>query len=201
MAEAMLSADSEHSVGRVEKRYFAFGDQDEPLHLDNRPTLPEVTTCYEVYGQLNRAADNVVLVEHGLTGSSHAAGRYSLDNPYAGYWEPLIGPGKALDTDKLCVIAVNALGGCRGTTGPSSINPHTGEPYGLSFPIITVRDMVRVQKVLMDHLGVRRIRLALGGSMGGVQALEWAVNYPHMIDRICPIAAAPRTSAPATPFN
>src|ERR1051325_6566655 len=125
MAEAMLSADTEHSVGLVEKQYFTFGSPDAPFVLENRQTLPEVTTCYEVYGRLNEEADNVVLVEHGLTGSSHAAGRYTPDNPYAGYWEPLIGPGKALDTDKLCVIAINALGGCRGTTGPSSINPET----------------------------------------------------------------------------
>src|SRR5258706_2998810 len=106
-----------------------------------------------------------------------------------------------MDRYKLCFIAVNALGVCRGATGPSSITPLTDEPYGLSFPIITVRDMVRVQKVLIDHLGVRRIRLALGGSMGGMQALEWAVTFPDMIDGICPIAAAPRTSAQAIAFN
>jgi homoserine O-acetyltransferase len=201
MAEAILSADREHSVGLVEKRFFTIGSPNEPFTLENRQSLSEVTTCYEVYGRLNDTGDNAVLIEHGLTGSSHAAGRYTADSPYAGYWEPLIGPGKALDTNRFCVIAINALGGCRGTTGPSSIDPLTGAPYGLSFPIVTVRDMVRAQKPLLDHLGVRRIRLVTGGSMGGMQALEWAVTYPEMVDGICPIAAAPRSSAQAIAFN
>ena len=106
----------------VEKRYFTFGSPEDPFILENRQTLPEVTTCYEVYGALNAAADNVILIEHGLTGSSHAAGRYREDSPYAGYWEPLIGPGKLFDTNRYCIVAPNALGGCRGTTGPSSID-------------------------------------------------------------------------------
>ncbi len=201
MAEAMLSSSLEGSVGVVEKRYFTFGSRGEPFVLDNRQTLPEVTTCYEMYGELNDAADNVVLIEHGLTGSSHAAGRYSSDSPYAGYWEPLIGPGKVFDTERYCVIAPNALGGCRGSTGPSSDDPRTGKPYSLTFPIVTVRDMVRVQRQLLDHLGVTRIRLVTGGSMGGMQALEWAVTYPEMVDAICPIASVARTGAQAIAFN
>jgi len=201
MAEAILSTDYERSVGIVEKHYYTFGSPEDPFVLENRQTLPEVTTCYEIYGELNATRDNVILVEHGLTGSSHAAGRYRPDSPYAGYWDPLIGPGKVFDTNRYCVIAPNALGGCRGSTGPSSINPLTGEPYALTFPIITVRDMVRVQHRLMEHLGVRRIRLVTGGSMGGMQALEWAVTYPDMVDAICPIAAVDRVSAQVIAFN
>jgi homoserine O-acetyltransferase len=203
MAEAMLAKDDGRSVGLVEKQYFTFGSPEEPFVLENRQTLPEVTTCYELYGELNAAADNVILIAHGLTGSSHAAGRYKdrPDSPYAGYWDPLIGPEKVFDTERYCVIAPNALGGCRGTTGPSSINPLTGEPYGLTFPIITMRDMVRVQKLLLDHLGVRRVRLVVGGSMGGMQALEWAVTYPESVDAICPIASGARNGTQAIAFN
>jgi len=197
----MLAADDGRSVGIVEQRFFTFGSPTDPVVLENRQTLPEVTTCYEMYGELNASRDNAVLVVHGLTGSSHAAGRYRPDSPFAGYWEPLIGPGKPLDTDRWCVIAPNALGGCRGSTGPASINPLTGEPYGLSFPIVTVRDMVRVQRCLMAHLGVRRVALVIGGSMGGMQALEWAVTYPELVDAICPIASSARTSAQAIAFN
>ncbi|MCC6729616.1 MAG: homoserine O-acetyltransferase [Chthonomonadales bacterium] len=197
----MEALDDGQSVGLVEKRLFTFGSAEDPFVLENRQALPGFTTAYEVYGELNATADNAILVEHGLTGSSHAAGRYKPDSPYAGYWEMLIGPGKVLDTTRYCVIAPNALGGCRGTTGPSSIDPRTGKPYGLTFPILTIRDMVRAQKPLLDHLGVRRLRMVLGGSMGGMQALEWAITYPEIVDSICPIASSPRTSAQAIAFN
>lgn len=202
MADAMLAREDDgRSVGIVKRQFFTFGSEEEPFVLENRQTLPEVTTCYEMYGALNAAADNVILITHGLTGSSHAAGRYRPDSPYAGYWDPLIGPGKVFDTQRYCVIAPNALGGCRGSTGPASINPRTGREYGLEFPIITIRDMVRVQKRLMEHLGVHRLRLVVGGSMGGMQALEWAVTYPEMVDSICPIASSARNSAQAIAFN
>lgn len=201
LAESMLASADSRTVGLVERRYHTFASPGDPFVLENRQTLAEVTTCYEVYGELSPQGDNVILIEHGLTGSSHAAGRYRPDSPYAGYWECLIGPGKVLDTERFCVIAPNALGGCRGSTGPSSVNPLTGEPYGLSFPIITVRDIVRAQKPLLDDLSVTRLKLVVGGSMGGMQALEWAVTYPDMVEGICPIAAAPRTSAQAIAFN
>lgn len=201
MAESMPARDDDKSVGLVERQFFAFGSEADPFVLDNRQTLPEVITCYEQYGTLNPAADNVILVLHGLTGSSHAAGRYQSDNRAAGYWDTLIGPGKVFDTEHYCVIAPNALGGCRGSTGPASLDPRAGREYGLRFPIITVRDMVRVQHRLMAHLGVRRIHLAVGGSMGGMQALEWAVTYPEMVTAVCPIASSARNSAQAIAFN
>ena len=187
--------------GLVEVRYFTFGSVEEPFVLDNRQLLLSVTTAYEVYGSLNAERDNVILVEHGLTGSSHAAGRYSWENSRAGYWDALIGPGRVFDTEKYCVVAPNALAGCRGATGPASNDPLTGKPYGLTFPIVTIRDMVRVQKRLIDHLGIRRLHLVVGGSMGGMQAFEWAVTYPEMVRAICPIASCSRTGAQSIAFN
>ncbi len=201
MAESMLAREGAGSVGIVEKKYFTYGSEQEPFVLENRQTLPEVTHCYETYGELNARGDNAILIEHGLTGSSHAAGRFAPDSRYAGYWDALIGPGKVLDTERYFVVAPNALGGCRGTTGPSSINPRTGKPYGLSFPIITIRDMVRAQRPLLEHLGVRRLALVIGGSMGGMQALEWAVTFPEMVEACCPIAASARQAAQAIAFN
>ena len=187
--------------GLVAIRYYTFGSAETPFVLENRQTLPSVTTAYEVYGRLNTERDNVILVEHGLTGSSHAAGRYSTENRRAGYWDALIGPGKVFDTDRYCVVAPNALGGCRGSTGPASLDPRTEKPYGLTFPIVTVRDMARAQKRLIDHLGIRRLHLVVGGSMGGMQAYEWAVTYPDMVRAICPIASCARTGAQSIAFN
>jgi homoserine O-acetyltransferase len=191
----------EGDFGLTEFRYHTFASPDSPFVLENRQSLSQVTTCYEMYGQLNATGDNVILITHGLTGSSHAAGFTRPDSTRGGYWESLIGPGKVWDTDHWCVIAPNALGGCRGTTGPASLNPATGQPYALSFPIVTIRDMVRVQKHLLDSLGVKRIALVVGGSMGGMQALEWAVTYPEFVEAICPIASTTRTSAQTIAFN
>jgi len=201
MAEEMPAGRSEGSVGIVERRYFTFGSADEPFILESGERLEEVTTCYEMYGELNPAGDNVILIEHGLTGSSHAAGRFKPDSPYAGYWDQIIGSGRALDTDRYCIIAPNALGGCRGTTGPSSTNPRTGCPYGSSFPTVTIRDMVHAQVPLLRHLGVQRIKLAIGASMGGMQVYEWAVTFPDMVDAICPIGSSTRQSAIAIAYN
>jgi len=201
MADRSVAEEDSGSAGLVELQTFTFGSAEEPFVLDNGQTLRSVTTAYEVYGALNAARDNVILVEHGLTGSSHAAGRYSWENRRAGYWDGLIGPGRVLDTTQYCVVAPNALGGCRGSTGPASLDPATGKPYGLTFPIITIRDMVRVQKRLIDHLGIGSLRLVVGGSMGGMQALEWAVTYPELVRAICPIASSDRTSAQAIAFN
>ncbi len=166
------------SVGIVVKQTFSFGSADDPFLLENRQAMPRVDVAYETYGQLNARRDNVILALHGLTGSSHAAGKYAPQNRSVGYWDGLIGPGKVFDTDRFFVVAANSLGGCRGTTGPLSLDPTTGKPYGLRFPIITIRDMVRVQARLLDHLGIEKVRLVTGGSMGGMQALEWAVTFP-----------------------
>jgi len=133
-------------------------------------------------------------VEHALTASAHAAGRNSVEDKYPGWWDVMIGPGKAFDTSKYFVICANLLGSCYGTTGPSSINPETGKPYGLSFPLVTIRDMVGTQRELIDHLGIRRIRAITGGSMGGMQAIEWALLYPQLVDSIILIATAARST-------
>ena len=189
------------SVGIVARRYYTFGTSVEPFRLENKQTLSEVTVCYEQYGELNAARDNAILITHGLTGSSHAAGRYAADSKFDGYWDALIGPGKLFDTEEYCLIAPNVLGGCRGSTGPASLDPRTGEPYGLKFPIVTIRDMARVQKRLLDSLGIAKLKLVIGGSMGGMQALEWAVAYPDFMEAVCAIAASPRNSAQAIAFN
>lgn len=188
----------ECSIGLVTKESVTLGE----FICENRQTLPEVTVAYEKYGELNAAKDNVILVLHGITGSSHAAGKYAWENRSLGYWDGFIGPGKVFDTDKYCVIAPNVLGGCRGTTGPSSVNPLTGKPYAMTFPIITVRDMVRVQEqFLREHFGVTELAVVTGGSMGGMQALEWAVIYPERVKNCIPIATSARVGARSIAFN
>lgn len=190
------------SVGLVRKEFWSFGSADEPFLLDNRRPLAHVDVAYETYGTLNECRDNAILICHGITGSSHAAGKYAPENRSVGYWDGLIGPGKVFDTERFFVVAPNALGGCRGTTGPSSPNPATGKPYGATFPIVTIRDMVRVQeRLLREHLGITSLALVTGGSMGGMQALEWAVTCPDYVRAIIPIATSARYGARGIAFN
>ena len=190
--------EQECSVGLVTKESVLLGE----FVCENRQTLSEVTVAYEKYGELNAAKDNVILVLHGITGSSHAAGKYAWENRSLGYWDGFIGPGKVFDTEKYCVIAPNVLGGCRGTTGPSSVNPLTGKPYAMTFPIITVRDMVRLQaRFLKEHFDVTNLAVVTGGSMGGMQALEWAVTYPDRVRNCIPIATSARVGARSIAFN
>ncbi len=151
--------------------------------------LPEVTLAYETWGELNEAADNAVLLAHALTGDSHAAGGPSEGYRRGGWWHPMVGPGLPVDTQKYFVVCSNVLGGCSGSTGPASVEPGTGRPYGMRFPVITIRDMVRAQRRLLDDLGVRRLELVIGGSIGGQQTLEWAVEYPDFVEKAVPIAA------------
>lgn len=164
-----------------------------PLKLTLGKSLNEVYVAYETYGALNENRSNVILVTHALTGDSHLASHD--ENDEKGWWEPLVGPGRPLDTDKFFVICANVLGGCQGTTGPASLNPKDYKPYGKKFPEITIRDMVHVQKRLLDKLGIKHIFAVIGGSMGGMQALEWAVTYPDFMDRVI-VIAAPGYSAP-----
>lgn len=185
----------------IPKLVFSFGSHDSPFVFENGQTISHVDIAYETYGTLNEKGDNAVLVLHGLTGSSHAAGKYAPYNKTVGYWDGMIGPGKVIDTDKYFVVAPNVIGSCRGSTGPASICHETGEPYGMSFPIVTIRDMVRSQKPLLDHLGVKRLVLVTGGSMGGMQAYEWAVMYPDIIEAVCPVASSARLSAQAIAFD
>jgi len=152
--------------------------------------LHDVTIAYETWGELNADASNAVLVCHALTGDSHAAGPLGPGHPTPGWWDNLIGPGRAIDTDRWFVVCANVLGGCQGTTGPASPHPDDGEPYGSRFPVVTVRDWVRSQATLADHLGIHRWHSAVGGSMGGMQVLEWAVMFPDRVASIVPIATA-----------
>ncbi len=171
----------------------------EPVDLESGKQLKEVEVAYETYGELNEAADNAILLLHALTGDAHAAGYHEGDKK-PGWWDDMVGSGKAFDTDKYFVICSNMLGGCKGTTGPNSINPDTGKEYGLSFPVITIEDVVKVQKKLIDFLGVKKLTVA-GGSMGGMQALEWALAYKDMVCHVIVIASTPRLSAQSIAFN
>jgi homoserine O-acetyltransferase/O-succinyltransferase len=169
------------------------------LPLDSGQTLAGVEVAYETYGQLNAAKSNAILVLHAFSGDAHAAGINHEGKP--GWWDNMIGPHKGFDTDRYFVMCANVLGGCRGTTGPSSINPATGCPYAMSFPVITIGDMVRLQKMLIDSLGIRRLLAVSGGSMGGMQALQWAVQYPDQVVAAIPIATTARHSAQQIAFN
>jgi homoserine O-acetyltransferase len=171
-----------------------------PLELTLGGHLDHVAVTYETYGQLNAKGTNAILICHALTGSAHAAGRHERQQ-LPGWWDPLVGPGKAIDTGQYFVICSNVLGGCYGTTGPSSINPVTGKPYGLEFPRYTIRDMVEVQARLLEHLGVTSLATVIGGSMGAMQVLEWAVMYPERVRSIVPIATGSRHSAWAIGLN
>jgi homoserine O-acetyltransferase len=188
------------SVGLVEKKHLTFAEG-EPFPLESGASLGPITLAYETYGRLNPAGDNAVLVCHALTGDSHAAGIYSQSDPKPGWWEVMVGPGKGIDTDKYFVISSNVLGGCMGSTGPASVDPSTGKPYGLSFPVVTIQDMVRAQKVLVDSLGVKRLLSVIGGSMGGMQVLEWATIFPEMAVSAIPLATAARHSPLHIAFN
>jgi homoserine O-acetyltransferase len=172
----------------------------EPLPLDCGRTLTGVQVAYETWGRLNAAADNAVVICHALTGDAHAAGVYAGDDR-PGWWDPLIGPGRAIDTDRYFVICANVLGGCRGTTGPSTPAPGDGQPYGSRFPQVTVRDIVRLQYRLVRALGVHSIAAVIGGSLGGMQVLEWAVLYPGLVRHAISIGASLAHSAQGIAFN
>lgn len=169
--------------------------EEEPLLMEVGARLGPLRVAYESYGELNASGDNAVLICHALTGSAHAAWLNHPDDKTPGWWDPLIGPGRAFDTDRYHVVCTNILGGCYGTTGPTSIDPATGAPYRMRFPQMSIRDMVRVQKRACDALGIKRLVTIAGGSMGGMQVLEWALMYPEMVRSIMPIATAGRHSA------
>jgi homoserine O-acetyltransferase/O-succinyltransferase len=169
------------------------------LQLGNK--FGPVTLAYETWGTLNAAGDNAVLITHALTGNTHAHDAERPHSTKAAWWNPLIGPGRFFDTSRYFVICSNILGGCYGSTGPSSLDPVTGLPYGMQFPVITIRDMVNAQRMLIKHLGVRRIAMVAGGSIGGQQALEWAVNYPELVEKVIVVAATASLSAQAVAFS
>jgi len=185
----------------VETQKAVLCEPPDELYLESGRILGPIEVAYETYGQLSPARDNVVLVCHALSGDAHAAGRHSPDDLKPGWWDPLIGPGRAIDTNTFYVVCINVLGGCKGTTGPASINPNTGAPYAMRFPLITVRDMVKVQALLLEKLGIDKILCAIGGSMGGMQALEWAVRYPERVHSIIPISTTGASSPLSIGFN
>lgn len=189
------------SIGIVETKYFTFAESPHPMELECGREFGPITLAYETYGELNAAKDNAILVTHALTGDAHAAGFNSPDEDKPGWWDSMIGPGKGFDTDKYFVICSNVLGGCKGSTGPASINPATGRQYRLEFPVVTIRDMVDAQKHLIDHLGIDRLLCVAGGSMGGMQALQWAVRYPEMVRLVIPIATTSKLSPQAIAFD
>ncbi|MFM7251683.1 MAG: homoserine O-acetyltransferase [Ilumatobacteraceae bacterium] len=176
------------------RRFFAIPPE-RPLALDTGEMLRGVTIAYETWGTLSPNADNAVLLCHAWTGDSHAAGPAEDGHPTPGWWEGLIGPGAVVDTDRWFVVCSNVLGGCQGSTGPATAHPDDGRPYGSRFPVVTVRDMVRAQARLADHLGIRRWHSVIGGSMGGMQVLEWAITFPDRVRTLVPIA----TCAYSTP--
>jgi len=194
-------ASEEHpSLGMVKTDYFQLAAPPNELILENGERLGPITVAYETYGRLNQQRSNAVLILHALTGDAHAAGFHKGDEK-PGWWDDMIGPGKAFDTDKYFVICSNVLGGCKGTTGPSSVNPRTGKPYGLDFPIISIPDMIHVQKYLIDHLEIDRLLSVAGGSMGGMQALEWLTAYPDRLKSAIVIATAPKHSPQQIAFH
>lgn len=183
-----------NSVGIVQTQYFTFAQLPDDLELENGERLGPITLAYETYGRLNAARSNAILICHALSGDAHAAGYHLAEDTKIGWWDDSIGPGKAFDTDKYFVICSNVIGGCKGSTGPSSINPATGKPYGLSFPVVTVADMVNAQRRLIDYLGIDRLLTVVGGSMGGMQGLQWAVAYPNRVRSVIPLATTARLS-------
>jgi homoserine O-acetyltransferase len=187
-------------IGIVETQYYTFAEPPHELALECGKTLGPVTLAYETYGALNAEKSNAILVCHALSGDAHAAGVHEVDdNP--GWWEDMIGPGKAFDTNRYFVVCSNVIGGCKGSTGPSSISPKTGKPYALDFPMITVADMVNAQRHLIDHLGIERLLSVAGGSMGGMQVLQWVASYPARVRSAIPIATALKHSPQQIAFN
>jgi len=182
----------------VKTEYFTSTD---PLPLESGHILPEFTLAYETYGTLNAARSNAILVLHALSGDAHAAGIHSASDKKPGWWDLYIGPGKPFDTDKYFIISSNVIGSCLGSTGPASVNPKTGKFYGLDFPIITIKDMVRAQERLISHLGIDTLLCVSGGSMGGMQALEWTITFPDRVLSAIPIATTPKLSPQSIAFH
>ncbi|MDY0390000.1 MAG: homoserine O-acetyltransferase [Desulfobulbus oligotrophicus] len=195
------SADNEHAPLLVERRYFTFAEPPKQMQLDCGAHLGPITLAYETLGELNADRSNAILILHAFSGDSHVAGRLSIDDERPGWWDNMVGPGKPVDTSRYFVICSNILGGCSGSTGPSSIDLATGKPYGLHFPMVTIKDMVRAQKHLIDHLGISTLMALIGGSVGGMQVLRWCADFPEMVGSAIPMATTTRHSAQAIAFN
>jgi homoserine O-acetyltransferase len=188
------------NVGIVETKYYTFAESPNELILESGKKLGPITIAYETYGKLNESKSNAILILHALSGDAHVAG-YHEGEDKPGWWDDAIGPEKAFDTNKYFVICSNVIGGCKGSTGPSSINPQTGKPYGIDFPIITIKDIVNAQKHLIDYLRIEKLLSVAGGSMGGMQVLEWLTAYPDKIKSAIPIATATKHSPQQIALN
>ena len=189
------------SVGIVTPKKFRFAEPPDELQLESGQRLGPIDLVYETCGKLNSDKSNAILVFHALSGDAHAAGYHSADDDKPGWWDNAIGPNKAFDTTRYFVICANVIGGCRGSTGPSSLDPKTGKPYGLKLPLLTIGDMVKAQVALLDHLGIEQILAATGGSMGGFQALQFATKYPDRCRLAIPVATGGRQSAQNIAFQ
>jgi len=186
-------------VGIVETGYAHF--EQPGLEIESGAVLKPLTIAYETYGELNSDHTNAVVVFHALSGDAHVAGIHSESDPKPGWWDFMVGPGRPFDTDRYCVVCANVIGGCKGSTGPSSINPDTNKPYGLDFPVITVRDMLRGHARILDHLGIEKPLCVVGGSLGGMKVLQWATDYPNRAECAIAIATTPRLTAQSIAFN
>lgn len=190
-----------NSIGVVKPKRFTFAEPSEEYELESGQKLGPVELAYETYGDLNEDRSNAIMIFHALSGDAHAAGYHRQSDSKPGWWDNAIGPGKAFDTNRYFVICANVIGGCRGSTGPGSIDPRTRRPYGLGFPLVTIKDMVRAQAKLLDHLGIDQLLAASGGSMGGFQVLQFAISFPGRCRLAIPIATAGRQSAQNIAFN
>jgi homoserine O-acetyltransferase len=195
---ALQSEIISEGVGIVHRQYLTWT---EPLRLDSGACLAPLTLAYETYGELNAAGTNAILLLHALSGDAHAAGRHSPADRKPGWWESMVGPGRPFDTERYFVICSNVIGGCMGSTGPSSRDPRSGRPFGARFPVLTIGDMVRAQTRLLDALGVERVLAVAGGSMGGFQALEWATAYPERVGGSILLATSARSAAQTIAWN
>jgi len=188
------------NIGIVATEYFTFAQPPHELKLECGKLLGPITLAYETYGELNAEKSNAILVVHAFSLDAHVAGYHEGDKD-PGWWDSMVGPGKALDTGKYFVICTNVIGGCKGSTGPSSINPKIGKPYALEFPTVTIGDMVKTQKHLIDHLGIKKLLCVIGGSMGGMQVLQWVATYPEQVLCAIPIATALKHSPQQIAFD
>ncbi len=196
-----MDKELKNSVGLVQTQHIRVVEADAPLELRCGKQLGPIDVAYETYGELSPEKDNVILICHALSGDAHVAGYNSPEDRKPGWWDIMVGPGKPVDTNRYYILCCNVLGGCSGTTGPSQINPAAGKPYGLEFPIITIEDMVNVQKRLLETLGIERLLAVIGGSMGGMQVLQWAVAYPEVLDSALCIAATTRLNTQSIAFD
>ncbi len=191
---------TEKNLGIVETKYLTVGNPPDELKLESGEEIGPIKVAYETYGNLNKERSNAVLITHAFSGDAHVAGYHEGDDK-PGWWDNMIGPGRAFDTDKYYIICSNVLGGCGGTTGPSSINPKTGKSYGLDFPLVSINDMVNLQSKLIDHLGIEKLLTVAGGSMGGMQALSWLTKHPERIKSAIIIASAIKHSPQQIAFH